>query len=195
MRHTLNIAILAIAATLCSGANAAPPDLENCRYQNGLPIDKIDCDALRRLQQAREAREAEQQRRAAEAYSRARAEQDDTQAKRREQEAQIEAARTERKKEHEARMADLDAKRRADELAEAKADAAAAAREKARKLTCGADYKNPQVGMRIERAQECIAAMQVTAQVNRADGVLTTYVGGGAYFHVMDGRIVAWGRY
>lgn len=70
----------------------------------------------------------------------------------------------------------------------------AASREAALKASCGTDYKAPRIGMSIDRAQQCVTVMRVTGQLNRADGVITTYQGGGAYFHVMDGRIVAWGK-
>jgi hypothetical protein len=70
----------------------------------------------------------------------------------------------------------------------------AAAKEADRKTRCLDDYKNPKIGMPITRWQDCITAMRVTGQVNKADGVATQYVGGGYWANVMNGLVVAWGR-
>jgi hypothetical protein len=64
----------------------------------------------------------------------------------------------------------------------------------AKKAACGADYMRVRIGMDVARVQQCVTSMRVTGQIQRADGVLTTYAGGGAFFHVMNGRIVAWGQ-
>lgn len=87
------------------------------------------------------------------------------------------------------------AQRATEDAAIAAADKRTSQAEKTKKIQCGGDYKVPRIGMTIERAQQCVSPMRVTAQVQRADGVLTTYAGGDAYFHVMDGRILAWGRF
>jgi hypothetical protein len=68
-------------------------------------------------------------------------------------------------------------------------------RESARRSACGADYQTPQIGMTIDRVTQCVAKLTKIAQLNRADGVVTTYrTGSGAVFHAMDGRVVAWSR-
>lgn len=80
---------------------------------------------------------------------------------------------------------------RAEDVAERKVQQAAAIV----KTRCGADYKAPRIGMSIARAQECVTPMQVTGQINRADGIVTTYRGGGgSYFHAMNGVIVSWSK-
>ena len=84
------------------------------------------------------------------------------------------------------------AKERANKEAEAKAEAVATAALKAK---CGADYKKPKIGMPIGRVQECVVPVKMTGQLNRADGVVSTYEGGDAYFHVMEGRVISWGEY
>lgn len=169
-------------------------DLTNCRFDNGRPMDKVECEAIRR-------RFAEEARRHAEQAVLLKAEADRYEAER--------AAETAKRQEAEARrkevQAAIDARRKADaEQAKAERDyeerqaelatRAAARKEANTRAVCGSDYRNPRIGMRIDRAQQCVTAMRVTGQINRADGVVTTYQGGGAYFHVMDGLIVAWGQ-
>ncbi len=48
--------------------------------------------------------------------------------------------------------------------------------------------------MSVDRVKECVTPVKMTSQINRADGIVSTYQGGGAYFHVMEGRVIAWGR-
>lgn len=44
-------------------------------------------------------------------------------------------------------------------------------------------------------ADRSAASLAVAGQVNRADGIVTTYTNNsGAFFHVMKGWVVAWGR-
>lgn len=69
-----------------------------------------------------------------------------------------------------------------------------AAREAAARKACGQDYMTPRVGMPLKRAQLCLGELDLQGQVNRKDGVLSTYYGAGFYVHEMDGRVVSWGR-
>lgn len=64
----------------------------------------------------------------------------------------------------------------------------------AMKARCGNDYKNPSIGMKIERVQECIAPVKMVSQLNRTDGVVSSYQSGSYWFNVMSGRVVAWGK-
>lgn len=70
---------------------------------------------------------------------------------------------------------------------------AAAAKAKA---TCGQDYKAPSIGMSVDRLRQCVStSLKVAGQVNRADGIVTTYTtNSGAFFHVMRGKVIAWGN-
>lgn len=70
-----------------------------------------------------------------------------------------------------------------------------AAKQKPIKDKCGADYRQPKVGMTLARAQECVAKFAMTSQINRADGVVSTYSGRGMYLHVMGDKVIAWGKY
>lgn len=64
----------------------------------------------------------------------------------------------------------------------------------AMKARCGSDYKNPKIGMSIERVKDCVAPVRITGQVNRADGVASVYSYGALWFNVMEGRVVAWSK-
>jgi len=102
------------------------------------------------------------------------------------------AEQAERRDAIEKRMAAED---RAQAAADRRAADKAAAVLAATKERCGDDYKSPRVGMHIERVKVCVTAVRLTAQINRADGVVSTYQGAGAYFHVMNGVVVSWGSY
>lgn len=98
------------------------------------------------------------------------------------------------REEHWRQVDELAAARR--EREQAHAERQEAKKTSALKAQCGVDYKNPTIGMPIERVRQCVASsLTVAGQVNRADGVVTTYTtSSGAFFHVMKGRVVAWGR-
>ena len=107
---------------------------------------------------------------------------------RREKEA---AATVRREREEQTKQAEQEAieKREADETRRI-ATAVAAGKAK-----CGDDYKSPKIGMSIDRVRACVTPVKLKGQLNRADGVVSTFVGGNAYFHVMEGRIISWGKY
>lgn len=65
----------------------------------------------------------------------------------------------------------------------------------ARMKQCGDDFGSPRIGMSLARAKECVGNFRLVSEVNRADGVVSTYRTGSMYIHVMGGRISAWGRY
>lgn len=79
---------------------------------------------------------------------------------------------------------------RMDREAEKKREAKIAAT----KARCGTDYKNPTIGMRIERVKDCVAPVKLVSQINRADGVVSTFQDGSLWVNVMEGRVVAWGK-
>lgn len=176
-----------------SAAFAGTADLQECRYANGKPIDLVECEAMRRYaagEEERKAREAEQRRRADEAIE---AERIDRERKRAEEEERRAVARREWREKNEAENRRKDAQEAADR-AERKAEAQARSKTVAeRKAACGADYLTPRIGMPIDRALQCVGAFRLQGQINRADGVLSTYLGARRYLHVMDGRVVAWG--
>lgn len=60
---------------------------------------------------------------------------------------------------------------------------------------CGDDYGKPRIGMSLARVKECVGNFKLVSEINRADGVVSTYRSSGMYIHVMGGRISAWERY
>lgn len=101
------------------------------------------------------------------------------------------AARVRREREEQTKVAEQEEIERAEAARVKQAETSKASG----KAKCGDDYKNPHIGMPIDRVRACVTAVKMTAQLSRADGVVTTYEGGGAYFHIMDGRVVSWGKY
>lgn len=186
------LVVIAVPAAAIAQPSTYKHDLNACRFDNGRPMDQIECVAMRKYFAAEDAKRAKQTAYSAHANSAFEADKAAERDQRLAKQAEADAARAE----HDAKMrAELDqvrAKQEAEERAEAAQQARAVAAMKAK---CGKDYKSPTIGMPITRAQECVTPMRVIAQLNRADGIVTTYEGGNAYFHVMDGRIVSWGKY
>lgn len=84
----------------------------------------------------------------------------------------------------------------ADDKAYALAEKKAAAAEDGRKSKCGADYKKPSIGMTMDRVRECVStSFKEAGQTNTAQGVVTTYRAPGGYLHVIEGRVVQWGKF
>lgn len=81
----------------------------------------------------------------------------------------------------------------ANRIASEKSQAAFTEKMAARKKECGKDFESPRVGMSLERAKHCVGNLKLKAQVNRPDGVLSTYWAGNIFVHVMNGKIVSWG--
>lgn len=64
-----------------------------------------------------------------------------------------------------------------------------------KKAACGTDYQSPKIGMTIARVKQCVATVRLVSQMNRADGVVTIYQGGGYTFSEMGGRVTYWSRF
>lgn len=174
--------------------SAVDYNLKTCMFNNGLPMHPQSCEALKK----REARNAEAGRKAGEKMAAQRALYD-------EQQAQVEVKRQEDQRAQEKRAQEWHAKneeqnamalkaqqeQRQWEVATAKAASDRTAKQKS---LCGDDYRSPRVGMTLIRAKECVADFKLEGQINRADGVVSTYIAGQTYLHVMDGKIVSWGR-
>jgi hypothetical protein len=188
------ILVFLFSALLIGQAFAMDEDLKNCRYKTGIKIPADECEVFQRMERkkdeaAERARtQAEQSRAESAAWQKERddkAAQDKVayQARQRQEESEL----AERKR---AYQAERDADDRSNELADRKAQARAATLKSA----CGADYLTPKIGMPIDRALQCTGKYRITAQLNRADGVITTYSGPSGYIHAMSGRVVSWGR-
>lgn len=125
---------------------------------------------------------------------------------RQEHNRQLEEARKQREQEEADRLAKYVEEERARgliykaemEKIEAEEHAAEVARKKkeaALKKECGDDYKKVHVGMPFSRVQKCIGTFTLTGQLNREDGVVSTYENKKGYVHVMEGVVVSWGLY
>ncbi|WP_200227843.1 hypothetical protein [Rubrivivax gelatinosus] len=181
------VALLSLGSTVEA---LAAPNLETCTFSNGRPIDRIECEAMRRYSAAEEEKKARDAEWLRGLNMAAEAERADRDRKRQEDQARWTAERQAREAETAAEVARQEAADRAERAAEARAQAKAVA---AKRAACGADYLAPRIGMPIDRALQCVGAFRLQGQINRADGVLSTYLGARRYLHVMDGRVVAWG--
>jgi hypothetical protein len=192
----MNRALWVVLASLAwaQAAWAGGDDLQNCMWKSGAVMDVRTCNSLRRLAERDAAAAAESDKRSAASnarYEKAQAlRREKQEAQRLEQEAQAAKWR----EEADARKAEADRQREREEQIEARSAKAAAAKETQRKQACGDDYRNIRVGMPIERAKACVANLRLTGQINRTDGVVSTYQAGRLYAHVINGKIVSWGQ-
>lgn len=183
-----------MAGTIKREMEVTDASLAECKLANGRRMEERVC---KETQQALAAvYEGERKRLERAAASRAEHERYEAERKQREEEqarkqAQWAAERAAERARQEAEFQKQQAQRDAEERAEARRDAAATA---ARKAACGSDYANPRIGMTLERAQQCVGNYKLVGQLNRADGVVSTYLGPKRYLHVMGGQIVAWGE-
>jgi hypothetical protein len=109
--------------------------------------------------------------------------------------AKMEESYREQREEEASRQAANEAEEKEYERQEQIKEQKIAAQIKARKVACGDDYGTPRIGMSLERAQQCVGKFTLVSQLNKADGIVSTYEAGSMYLHVMDKKIVAWGRY
>ena len=77
----------------------------------------------------------------------------------------------------------------------ASAEAARKIKEETLKSECGNDYKVVRVGMKFSRVKKCVGNFNLTSQVNRSDGIISTYENKYGFVHVMDNLVVSWGLY
>jgi len=204
----MKIGLSISAVLICIGvfselAQAESTDCErfNKTTAEGL-LDRKECEYMARYraqkamdeEKARQDREAYRARQIAEQEARDKAQatlQAEQQAEQAEYLAKVKREEAEHARALKKRQAESDAEDRAYEAEtqrRAKADSQ-------RKATCGSDYLNPSIGMAISRAMQCVGTFKVVSQLNRTDGVVTTYRGTRTILHVMDGRVVAWNRF
>ena len=189
--------IILVAAT--STAIAQPSyykhDLVNCRFDNGIEMPQVECDANRKYFATEAAKKATQDSYTAQANAKYEAAQVVEREEQARKQARWAAERAQQRAEQEARESAYARQLETENRAQASSDRKAATATLDRKAKCGNDYKAPRIGMAIDRVKECVTAVKLTSQLNRADGIVNTYEGGNAYFHVMDGRVVSWGKY
>ncbi len=190
MKTALKFLLCAAASAVTVSADAKGEDLVNCTFSNGVPMTQKVCVHMRKIAE-RDARQEEERQAAVERDHEQRA------AVQAQESAAADQAAIRRAQEQAAIQAHTEALQR-EEVARQKTNAkvakAKAEREADRKAACGGDYKNPRIGMAIERAQECVGALKLRAQVNQADGVVSTYEGSGMVARVIDGKVVGWAR-
>jgi len=184
------IAILA-GILLSTSAFATGEDLENCRWQNGVPIKQSVCDSMRRHDAetaARKAKEAEQRREAQRQH-------DEYLAKRQAEQEESKKRQAEHKVKFEREEAERKAAAEQAQREQAEYERSVAKKQQERKAECGDDYATPRIGMTLERANRCVGTFKLVSQLNRADGVVSTYRAGRIHIHVMGGKVAAWNRY
>lgn len=195
----MSIIFMVIAVLFSSASFAAwspaDEDLENCYWRDGHKMSEKNCTEFR----TEVANERDVQKRNAEYLEQSRIEQarDAAEKAKRQTAAEAEAhkkqqAETERLNEVSKRW--FEAAER-EEWAEREAAKAARTRELEVKEKCGADYKSPQIGMTLSRAQQCVGKFKLKSQLNRVDGVISTYVNGYTYINVMNDRIISWQKF
>lgn len=189
------LALLCLPMLLVFGqAHAAGEDLVNCRWENGEVIKPPFCQKLRELA-VRDARQIQRQgQRDAENLRIEEERKEQARIRQAAEKQRWNAAEEERRLQAEAsqkRMAAESAAEEKQERIQAKKNADVVAAQKAQ---CGDDYRAPRIGMTLARAQQCVAKLRLTSEINRADGVVSTYTSGGMYLHVMQGKVVSWGR-
>lgn len=183
-----------VLGTTVPAAHAVGYDLRTCMFSNGLPMHPIACESLKKKAaeeaanaQRYDERQAVNRARQAEQQAIADAKEQELQRQREAQQAKWKAERDEEQA--------MGLKAQQEQIQWEKATAkAASARVAKQKSACGEDYRSPRIGMTISRAKECVADFRLQGQINRADGVVSTYTAGRMYLHVMDGKIVSWGR-
>jgi hypothetical protein len=168
-------------------------DLVNCRFNNGIEIPQVECEATRKYFAAEAAKKAEQDSYTAKANAAFEADKVAAREERARNEAQWAADRVKQRAEQEALEAGFAKQREAENRAQAAADRKAAVVTSDLKARCGNDYKKPYIGMTLARAQECVTPMKLEGQFSGPNGVVNTYRGGGgSLFQFIDGRIVHW---
>lgn len=152
-----------------------------------------ECAALERFEKEKgdkAAKQAELVKKAQEAYEADKRREDDERGKRI---AEMDAARA---KELAKQKAELERVQAAQESSDREEYAQQQRREAQAKFKCGDDYKTPKIGMTMDRVRECVSAsFKLAGQTNTEQGVVTTYRAPGGYLHVINGKVVQWGKF
>jgi membrane protein involved in colicin uptake len=177
-----------------AGALAVDYDLQTCMFNNGLPMHPQSCESLRKRAAEQSLEQEKNKRRAAENRAIADKNREAAEAAQAIERARQDEERAAHKRKEAERIATFHREQDERDREYAAEIKAAEASEAKKKAACGTDYRNLQIGMQITRAQQCVASFKMTSQINRADGVISTYQSGRLYAHVMDGKIVSWGK-
>lgn len=173
---------------------AADYDLDACMFSNGRPMHPKTCESLRKRAEQEVVEQARRKERQELYQQELKVLQEKRQAEEQEKQRQREQQQAEWQARRDAEKA-LALKAQEDQRAwEVASEKAAANRTAERKTACGDDYKNLQIGMTVNQMQQCVAPFKLVGQLNRADGVVSTYRSGSVYAHVMSGRVVSWSK-
>lgn len=186
-----SVAIALLVA--CSGCFSMTASLQRCLHEEtGIPMDAEECQVYQRVELEKEERIRKEKAYLAEAQARV---DRDVAAERKAHEKDLkEAAEVRKAREEEIalRTAEVERESKALEAAQLADDKRARQREATRKSACGSSYLTPSVGMQLTQAKRCLTGLQLVGEINRADGVVTTYRSSQGTLHFMRGQLVAW---
>jgi len=200
MKSIFAVLLLGAFATGLATAQNKPNynDTVNCRWKDGRDMSEKDCEFFRKLKASDEAEEAAYQ---ARSQARLNKQREDREAQEQIKAERLAADKKEREDRHELekqknqtlaqQWALDDAKRDKEERQQQAKQQALQADLKRR---CGDDYLAPKIGMTATRLSECVPALKLYSQLNRADGVVSIYTGRGLMVHLLGGQVVAWSR-
>lgn len=194
--HLKNCVLLfAISHLAIAGScYASSLDLSTCTFANGVKVPDDECAVYRKLEEQKKALADQREKQRLEAVEAEARFQQERQQAAQEMRRKHEAALKRQQEEFEKRQQEYEAQRAIEDREYEQAQRRARAAEAAAKANCGDDFKSPRVGMTIQRAKQCVGRFKMVAQINRADGVVTTYRGNAGTLHVMQGVVIAWSR-
>jgi flagellar biosynthesis GTPase FlhF len=189
------IGVIALPSACFAEWKPSDEDLENCMWRDGRPMSEKNCTEFRaevaheKAVKARQEQYLQEQRR--------------RMAEQNEEKARQEAIREENSRKYREEQQEknriaqerFERELKEEEAQERAAQKAAAARENSMREKCGADFRQIRIGMTLSRAQQCVGKFILKSQINRADGVVSTYANGATYINVMDERIVSWQKF
>ena len=186
-------AFVVVSGTLL--AQTGSNDIVNCKWRDGREMDQENCDFFRRIKATDEAEGAAHEARLKAMLDKQREERDSV------EKASKEFQISELKRIQERDVVDRQ-KRAANKAVEddrfareeQKQQAKQAAIQSSLKSQCGDAYRRPSIGLSVEKFKLCVAPIREVGQLNRADGVVTTFQGSGYIVHAMSGRVIAWNR-
>lgn len=199
MGFYLTVAVLAGAIAL-SGATVFASDRATSGpvYADGpcKNLHKDECEYFQREKQKRAAQQEAEELKRQQAREEEAAYQKAKQEAREKKQAEWAADSAKRKTEDDARQAEYKRQSEADDRRYAAAEKKAATEASARKEKCGDDYKKPRIGMTMDRVRQCVSmSFKEYGQTNTDQGIVTTYRAPGGYLHVIDGKVVQWGKF
>lgn len=195
MKSTKSVLLIALfTASLLGNSVANTLDLSTCTYPSGVTVPADECAVYRQLEERKQALAAQHERERQEAREKEVKLQVERDKAALELRQRHEAALKQEREQSDKRLRQYEAQRAIEDKQYEQAQKRAQAAEAAARATCGDDFKSPRVGMSLERAKQCVGKFKMVAQINRADGVVTTYRGNAGTLHVMQGVVVAWSK-